>query len=100
MAISRVRVLDTPGTPPDKEFFLGDMGTSLTEIQGGLRLIGTNPNPKIRKSGAVAKAALASMVLEEGSIRGGEERRIGQVAPKRRTASFCQKNDGGSPWVL
>ena len=33
----------------------------------------TNPNPKVRKSGAVAKAALASMVLEEGTIRGGGE---------------------------
>ena len=21
-------------------------------------------------------------------------------APKRRTATFCRKNDGGSPWVL
>ena len=29
----------------------------------------TNPNPKVRKSGAVGKAVLASMVLEEGSIR-------------------------------
>ena len=29
----------------------------------------TNPNPKVRKGGAVGKAVLASMVLEEGSIR-------------------------------
>ena len=32
----------------------------------------TNPNPKVRKSGVVAKAVLASMVLEEGSIRAAQ----------------------------
>ena len=33
-------------------------------------IVSTNPNPKVRKSGAVAKAVLASIVLEEeGPIR-------------------------------
>ena len=41
----------------------------------------TNPNPKVRKSGAVAKAVLASMVLEEGSIRAarGDSRDIRRI---------------------
>ena len=37
-------------------------------MRGGGSGVHTTPNPKVRKSGAVAKAVLASMVLEQGSI--------------------------------
>ena len=39
------------------------------DTTGSITSSTTNPNPKVRKSGAVGKAVLGSIVLEEGSIK-------------------------------
>ena len=46
----------------------------------------TNPNPKVRKSGEVVKAVLASMVLEEGPIRAarGDSRDIRKKKERKK----------------
>ena len=63
------------------------------ETGSAIRHRGTNPNPKVSKSGAVAKAVLASMVLEEGSIGAarGDSRDIRRIkeTSAARDASFA-----------
>ena len=68
------------------------------------------PNPKVRKSGAVAKAVLASVVLEEGSavrVARGDSRDIRRIKKRALrgmpalmcTLHFChtQEEPSGSP---
>ena len=60
----------------------------------------TNPNPKVRKSGAVGKAVLASMVLEERSIRDarGDSSRDIRIHREPRGLKSCVVR--GAPFSL